>query len=476
VEREITWQTYGQTIVHPVALAFTIAMGIWLLRARRDRAVLPIMLVACLIPVIQRVVVASLDFNMVRILILFGWARLLVKGEARDIRWHRLDTAFVAYLGIGTLTYVAREVTVSALVYRLGVAFEAMGIYFLLRALLRSSAEVLRSVYQLAAIAGVVGVSMLVENVTGRNLFAVFGGVHEYTVIRDGRLRCQGAFSHPIMAGSFGATLAPIFAMVALGQRNQRPLLVAGLVGSIVIAITAASSGPVLALLTAIAGCGLFPIRNHMRLFRYGVVAVLAVLHVIREAPVWQLIGRASDLIGGTGYHRVRLIDGFIYNWREWFLVGTPSTAGWGWGLQDLTNQFVYEGVQGGILTLAAFVAVLALGFGSMGRTIQRAQAAPHLSGPRRLGLEMLAWGLGVSLATHCVSWISVSYFGQMTLVFHALLALIVTTAQTPELSPSAAREVRAAREARPAGAATPGRPGEPPAGRAREPRLVDVR
>lgn len=473
MEREIHWQEYGHTVVHPVALAFTIAMGIWLLRARRDRAVLPVMLVACLIPVIQRIVIASLDFNMARLLILFGWARLLMRGELRDLRWHKVDTAFLAYLGIGTVAYVAREANFGALVYRLGLAFEAIGIYFLLRALLRNSTEVLRSVLQLAVIASIVAVGMVLENFTGRNLFAVFGGVHKYTVIRDGHLRCQGAFSHPIMAGSFGAGLAPIFAMLLVASRRHRVLLAAGLVGGILIALTSASSGPVLALIAAFVGCALFPLRNHMQPIRWGVVAVLLVLHLIREAPVWQLIGRLSDLIGGTGYHRVRLIDAFIYNWRDWFLVGTPSTAGWGWGLQDLTNQFVYEGVQGGIFTLASLIVLLALAFGSIGKTVRRAQRARHLSASRARALEMLAWGLGVSLATHCVSWISVSYFGQMTLIFHALFALIVTVAQTPELARHGVRSPRPRPSEAPA---TPPRPTEPPGGRARGPRLVDVR
>lgn len=470
MEREIHWEHYGSTVLHPVAFTFTLLMGLWLLRVQRDRAVLPIMLVACFIPVTQRIVVASLDFNMSRLLILFGWTRLLLRGEIRDLRWHRLDTAFVAYLGIGTVAYVAREGTLEALVYRLGVMFEGFGVYFLLRALLRSSTEVLRSIFNLAVIACLVGASMALEYLTGRNLFAVFGGVHKYTVIRDGHLRCQGAFSHPIMAGSFGASFAPIFGMIAIGSKRDRALLVAGLVGSILIVVTAGSSGPALALLAAIAGCALFPFRNHMRVFRYGVTAVLLVLHFIREAPVWQLIGRASDLIGGTGYHRVRLIDGFIYNWRDWILVGTRSTAGWGWGLQDLTNQFVYEGVQGGILTLAAFLVLLAIAFGSIGGTLRRTQRAEHLPPKRRLGLEVLAWGLGVSLATHCVSWISVSYFGQITLIFHALLAFIVTLSQTPELARNAARKPRTTRSP------TPTRQAQSPEDRSREPRLVDVR
>lgn len=473
MEREIHWQEYGQTVVHPLALIFTLAMGVWLLWVRRDRAVLPIMLVACFIPVAQRLVVATLDFNMSRILILFGWSRILYRDEARNIRWCRLDTVFVVYLASGMLAYVVREGTLGALIYQLGVIFDACGIYFMLRALLGSSTEVLRAALHMAVIASLVGASMLIENLTGRNAFAVFGGVHEITVIRDGRLRCQGAFSHPIMAGSFGAGLAPILGMIAIGRQHQRVLAGVGLVSCFVIVVTSSSSGPVLALLAAIIGCALYVLRNEMRLIRYGVAAMLVVLHLVREQPVWHLIGRASDLIGGNGYDRTRLISAFVYNWRDWFWVGTNSTAGWGWGLQDLTNQFVYDGVQGGILGLLSLIALLTVAFQYVGRTVQRAERARHLSDKRRLGLQMLAWGLGVSLATHCVSWISVSYFGQMTLIFHALLAFIVTVYQTRELVPGAVGKPNGAQPSDDA-STQPG-PAQLPEDRSRKPRLADL-
>jgi hypothetical protein len=129
--------------------------------------------------------------------------------------------------------------------------------------------------------------------------------------------------------------------------------------------------------------------------------------------------------------------------------------------------------VQGGIFTLVSLIVLLSLAFGSIGETVKRAQRARHLSARRSRSLEMLAWGLGVSLASHCVSWISVSYFGQMTLIFHALFALIVTVSQTPELARRPARSPRVRASEAPA---TPPRPAEPPGDRSRGPRLVDVR
>ncbi len=64
--------------------------------------------------------------------------------------------------------------------------------------------------------------AMLYEKATGRNVFAVLGGVSEMTLIREGKLRAQGAFQHPILAGTFGATVLPL--MVGLMRMKDRGL------------------------------------------------------------------------------------------------------------------------------------------------------------------------------------------------------------------------------------------------------------
>jgi hypothetical protein len=448
VERTIHWREYGETLIHPVALAFALAMGLWLMVVKREKAVLPIALVACLIPVAQRIVVATLDFNMSRLLILFGWTRLLVRGETGNLRWCRLDTALCIWLTCGTVAHFAREGSLDALIYRLGLMFDGLGIYFLFRMLLRSAEDVSRSLYQLAIISCIVGSAMLIESVTARNLFSVFGGVPEYSSIREGRLRCQGAFPHPIMSGSFGAGLVSVLSCLTVtGAPRRRALALAGALAAVVIVVTSSSSGPALALIAAFAGVAMFPARAYMRWFRWGTVIVLVVIHFVREAPVWHLLGRASDVIGGTGYHRVRLITGFVDNWDEWILAGTPSTAHWGWGLQDITNEFVYQGVTGGIITLLSFLAILVIAFRYVGQTLRATKRARHLSRARREGLQLLAWGLGASLAAHCVNWLGVAYFGQMQLILYMWLAFIATIRLTPELQaqrvPEAARTSR---------------------------------
>jgi hypothetical protein len=60
----------------------------------------------------------------------------------------------------------------------------------------------------------------------------------------------------------------------------------------------------------------------------------------------------------------------------------------------------------------------------------------------------LLAWGSSVSLAAHCVSFISVSYFGQMQNFFFFFVAMIPALAKFKRskraMSPEARRSQRA--------------------------------
>ena len=102
-------------------------------------------------------------------------------------------------------------------------------------------------------------------------------------------------------------------------------------------------------------------------------------------------------------------------------MVGTDDTAYWGWGMQDTTNQYVAKGVAGGLLTLVLFILLLQSAFSRLRRgrgTIE------HFEGPKSFWAQ-LTWGFSVSLAAHCVSFVSVSYFGQIRAFFFMFLALI---------------------------------------------------
>ncbi len=424
-ERYIEWRTYGENVLHPAGIALTVLMMVALLAVPRKYMTAPMIVAACLLTTEQRVVVAGLDFTALRVLTCIGLFRVAVAGDLWKIRLNRMDWCFLGYLLSGAFFYVARELSLSSLAYRSGVMLDGMGAYFLFRGVVENSNRVKGVCLQMAVACILLGVFMIVELGSGRNVFHVFGGVSEFSIVRDGAVRAQAAFSHPIMAGTFGATSFSLCVGIARCGRGRLFVGSLGAIGAVMLCIAAHSSGPVIALAMGLLSIALWQVRGYLRPLVWSISGLLLILHLVREKPVWHLIGRLSELVGGTGYHRYMLIDAFVQNWREWFVRGVASTAHWGWGLQDVTNQYVLEGVRGGALTLAFFVATLVFAFRAVGAGRRIAAKLPGLGRAARVREEFFVWMLGVCLVTHCVSWISVSYFGQMSMFFYLELAMI---------------------------------------------------
>lgn len=416
-DNPITFDWANQTELHPVGLAAVMVLGLVMLLVPRRYAIVPFLIMACFVASRQRIVVLTLDFNLLRVLVLFGWMRIFLRAETIGFVWKSLDTVLLLWAISSTAAYTLLYGTQEALINRLGFMFDAAGMYFLFRVLIRNWDDVFAIMHAVIIISIPVALAFLFEKQTGRNVFSIFGGVPEFTVIRQGTLRCQGAFAHPILAGCFWASLAPLIAACWWQNGTRRFISLLGLATSLVVVYTCASSTPMAALAVAGLGATMWPLRHWMRFIVLGLALSLVGLHFVMNAPVWHLISRI-DLVGGsTGWHRYHLIDQAIRHFEEWWLLGTTSTADWGWGLLDVTNQYVIEGVSGGILTLALFVSTLVVAFISVGRLWRsvrddRAKA-------------VFGWGLGVSLFVHTIVFLAVSYFGQIVMIWYLLLAVI---------------------------------------------------
>jgi hypothetical protein len=404
------------TNIHPLAIIAVLVLGICMLVLPRRWAVVPMLIIACFIPSVQKIVIFGLDFNLLRIMVLFGVARLLITQESRGFSWKRLDTAAVLWTVSSIVIFTIREGSFSALVNRLGFAFDALGMYFLFRCLIRDWTDIDKIVLSCILISIPVAFCFIIENRTGRNLFSIFGGVPEITVIREGRLRCQGAFSHPIIAGCFWAALMPLFAARWWRSPVDKLWSITGLATSSIIVLCCASSTPVCGVISGIIGGIAYYSRRHMKRLCWSAVGVLVLLQIVMKAPVWFIIARISAVGGSTSYYRAKLIDGAIEHLNEWVLIGTNSTGQWFWGAQDIANQYILEGVRGGGLTLVLFIYVIVIAFGITGK-LWRQNRDPY-----RIALS---WALGVSLFVHCMNFIGVSYFGQIYIVWYLLLAMI---------------------------------------------------
>jgi hypothetical protein len=82
----------------------------------------------------------------------------------------------------------------------------------------------------------------------------------------------------------------------------------------------------------------------------------------------------------------------------------------------DVTNLYIVQGLQGGLLQITVFIALIAVAFRTAGR-VWRAQASRD-----RL---ILAWAVATALLVHATSFLAVSYFGQIWMNWYLVLGMI---------------------------------------------------
>jgi hypothetical protein len=91
--------------------------------------------------------------------------------------------------------------------------------------MIRSHEDIYRAIKCLAVVALILGVLMVYEYLTLQNAFGWLGGVNAIPSLREGHARAQGPFQHALMAGTFAATLLPLFAL--LWRKAQAKLFAA---------------------------------------------------------------------------------------------------------------------------------------------------------------------------------------------------------------------------------------------------------
>ena len=305
-----------------------------------------------------------------------------------------------------------------------GNAADAMMAYFLFRQIIRTPDDLIRLVTLFIICSIGVAVSFIIENRTQQNMFHIFGGVPQFTDIRNGRLRCQGAFAHSILAGCFWACLIPLYCV--RGWFGRGWLLTAiGIGTALLIVALSSSSTPIMSILFGILAGSTFLVRKALRWWRWLILAWLAVLHfVLMNMPVWHLLARVDIISGSTGWHRYHLVDKCIEYFPEWWMAGTLQTGHWGPGLHDVTNQYVAEGVTGGLGRLLLFTACVVTAFIGVSRSLRMPQQPP--------AYRYMVWALGTALFMHCMNFIGVSYFEQIVVEWHMTLAIASSLTLVP--------------------------------------------
>ena len=419
----------SETIVNPVILLAALIVGILMLTLHRRQVAGPFLAAALLISTDHVLLIGGLHFPMLRVLILFGAARIMRTKIATKERIFAggvnfIDIAFLSFAMFTALNGILLWRQMPAVVFQAGNLFSALGVYLILRFFIRDGEDVKRAIRTLVFVTAVVALIMIDEKATGHNpYYALFGGAYSgkyaSVLVRDDHFRATGVFAHPILAGTFGGIVMPLFVGLWWNSPKDRRIATVGVLSATVLPFAASSSTALFGFIGGLVGLCFWPLRRNMRIIRWAILIVLVSLHLVMKAPVWHLISRIDLSGGSSSYHRFELINQCILHYRDWFWIGTKDYADWGWDMWDLSNQYVGTADTAGIIPFLSFLAIIVFGFKFLGKA---RRAAARVSRKQ----ELFIWAFAASLFANVVAFFGIGYFDQTEV---AWLAIVVTIA-----------------------------------------------
>jgi hypothetical protein len=237
---------------------------------------------------------------------------------------------------------------------------------------------------------------------------------------RWGFFRAIGPFSHTILFGGCFAMFLPLIYYLRY-QKSWRcyAYILSGI--ALFGALSSMSSGPWVMIMVVVFCLAMEKYKAWgKRLLIFAVLSCI-LIGVVSNRPFYHVIASAANPLGGAGWHRAKLIDLAIEDFDEWCLVGYgDKDPGWGpelgMTLTDVTNHYILAGVQYGILGVITLCAILAQAFRDLASTYER-MAQP--------ATKSLCWAFGSLLFAVAVTWMSVSFFGQLSTLFYCCLGMI---------------------------------------------------
>lgn len=409
--------------MNPIALLVFVISGVALLTVPRKWAPIALLAGSIYMTLGQGIEIASIHLPVYRLMLIVGLLRILIKDESLPGGLNSIDKILIGWGCWALFASLFHDQDRAGFISACGTVCNLTLIYFMIRIWCTDLDEVRDNIIFIAFLLVPIALEMVMEKLTGKNLFSILGGVPENVMVREGKLRAQGPFLHAILAGTVGASCVPLF--IGLLSRYRTAAIV-GIVAGVVMTFTSSSSGPVMTLLFGLGALMLWRYRAHLHKLRIVAVITYLVLMVTMKQPPYFLIARIDISGGSTGWHRSFLIQQTFNHLSEWWLFGTDVTRHW-MPMQgiasdplhtDITNYYIGFGVAAGLPAMLAIIAILLTAFSWVGKIL-------NSWGDINQERNFMIYCFGASLFSHAATSISVAYFDQSMLFFWLTIAVI---------------------------------------------------
>jgi hypothetical protein len=372
--------------------------------------------------------IGTIDISIGRIVVGVLLLRCLCDHRIQSkFNWSRLDTwvtlSMVIYVGVPCVT----GPLLSTIENRGGFLMDTWFAYMVARFFVTDRATLLAVIKWIAVVLAPLAVLGIIESVTGWRTFIIlcrnspaFAHLMSYEP-RWGLIRAVGPFNHSILFGSTFAMFLPLVYFLR-HQKNYWRLLAYVLSGvALAGALSSMSMGPWIMVIVVIFCLAMEKYKHWVKPLLIFFLVSCVLVEIVSHRPFYHVIASYANPLGGSGWHRAKLIDCAVEHFGEWWLIGYgDKDPGWGPSLgmaaTDVTNEFILNGVRYGILGIVVLCGVLATALRSLFYAHRKAQNPE---------IQSLCWSLGSILVSVIVTWMSVSFFGQISTLFYCVLGIM---------------------------------------------------
>jgi hypothetical protein len=372
--------------------------------------------------------IGSIAISVGRIVVTVLFLRCLLDNKIRSkFIWTRLDTCVAFYMAVQFVIYTITLPFSEAIENRMGIFMDSGLVYFVAR-LIVTDKQTLVSVIKCAGVTLVpLAVLGVTESITGWQPFLLLkrycpwiGEMGRLYDLRWGLTRAMGPFAHSILFGCVFAMFLPLIDYLRR-EKDQWHILAYILFCIVMIgALSSMSSGPWVMVIVAILCLVLEKYKYLVKPLIILFIAFCIFAAIASNRPFYHVVVSFVNPLGGSGWHRAKLLDCAIEYFNEWWLVGYgDKDPGWGehMGMSktDVTNHFILTGVRFGMLGIIALILMLTTVFQNLIKAYRKST---------NLELKSLYWHLGCLFVSTVVTWMSVSFWGQIMSLFYCSLGM----------------------------------------------------
>jgi len=416
------------------AVTLTLAgfFSVLVLLSRPTRALAVYLILLLAYPTFLVVQLGSLDISAARIVGGVLLLRCLFDSNiAGRLKWCKLDTWVIVILlvTVGVPLMAWKMPQMKVLENRGGFAMDTVMAYFLARFCVRDYRALITIAKWVTPVVVALAILGMLESSYGIQPFFALrkycpwrsagGGLT--TNVRSGFFRAVGPSGHPILFGASFVMFVPMLWSLRHEAAPWKTRAYLAVAFASIGALSSMSSGPWMMIFMM---AGAFFLERHKGLVKpllcFGIGSCF-VVDILSNRTFYHVLASYANPIGGSGWHRARLIDLAIEHFNEWWSLGYRGEDP-GWGSQlgmaftDITNHYIMMGVYYGAWGIIALVGVMATAVIMLVRAHNRS---------RDKKFQSWCWAFGSLLAVLAISFTSCTFFDQSQTYFFAMLGVI---------------------------------------------------